>query len=82
MSGVPEIPQDQLSVSGAIRTIRSAVVGGNTCYYYQLEGNDQTFSLSVATDERAVILNVGDTVTFTYSAQNTGEIIPVTKLER
>ena len=82
VSGVPEIPQDQLSVSGAIRTIRSAVVGGNTCYYYQLEGNDQTFSLSVATDERAVILNVGDTVTFTYSAQNTGEIIPVTKLER
>jgi hypothetical protein len=69
------------TVSGVIASIRSAVVDGNTCFYYQLQGIEGTFSLSVATDERAVILSVGDTVTFTYDEKSVGAIIPVAKLE-
>ncbi len=78
-----EAPQEiaeTRAVTGVITGIRSAVVGGNTCYYYQLDGQTGTFALSVATDERAVILNVGDTVTFTVSVEETGAIIPVQKL--
>ncbi len=71
-----------VNVEGVIATIRSAVVDGNSCYYYTLEGNPQVYSLSVATDERAVILNVGDAVVFQVQAEATGEIIPVKKLER
>ncbi len=74
-------PVTQKTVSGAIASIRSAVVGGNTCFYYQLQGIEGTYSLSVAEDERAVILNVGDTVTFTCDEKSTGAIIPVIKLE-
>lgn len=74
-------PVTQKMVSGSISSIRSAVVGGNTCFYYQLQGIEGTFSLSVATDERAVILSVGDTVTFTYDEKSVGAIIPVAKLE-
>ncbi len=77
-----EIVVKEATVSGKIAEIRSAVVDGNTCYYYKLEGSEPTYALSVATDERAVILNVGDAVTFTYDPEKTGEIIAVTKLKK
>ena len=77
----PEITETA-QITGKIAEIRSAVVNGNTCYYYQLEDGKKVYSLSVATDERAVILNVGDTVTFTWNAsESDSAIIPVTKLE-
>lgn len=82
---IEETPEttNRTSVSGAITAIRSAVVGGNTCYYYQLDNAvDKTYALSVATDERAVILNVGDAVVFEYDAdQQAQEIIPVRSLK-
>ncbi|MBQ8600313.1 MAG: CvpA family protein [Clostridia bacterium] len=80
-----EVPEDisgQTAVTGAITSIRSAVVDGNTCFYYQLDSIAGTFALSVATDQRAVTLNVGDTVTFTYDTKKTDEIITVLKLEK
>ena len=77
----PLPPVTEKTVSGVIASIRSAVVGGNTCFYYQLQGVEGTYSLSVADDERAVILSVGDTVTFAFDEKSTGAIIPVTKLE-
>lgn len=79
-----EAPAPELElkeISGAIASIRSAVVGGNTCYYYQLEGNDQTFSLSVADDERAVVLNVGNQVTFIYEPKENALILPIKELK-
>ncbi len=78
-----EVPEDlsgHTTVTGAITSIRSAVVGGNTCYYYQLDNAPATYALSVATDERAVILNMGDTVTFTYDQKETDAILTVLKL--
>ncbi len=81
---IEETPEttNRTSVTGTIATIRSAVVGGNTCYYYQLADGAQVYSLSVATDERAVILNVGDAVTFEYEKENESlQIIPVEALK-
>ena len=75
----PEIETKE--VSGAISAIRSAVVEGNTCYYYQLQGSGQTYSLSVADDERAVILNVGDAVTFVYEPKENALILPIKELK-
>lgn len=78
----PEEVTNQATVTGAITMIRNAVVGGNTCYYYQLSNSDKTYALSVVTDDRAVLLNVGDTVTFTYNADHSGTgAITVNKLE-
>ena len=83
---ITQAPEDltgQKTVTGAITAIRSAVVGGNTCYYYRLDAMaDTTFALSVATDQRAVVLNVGDTVTFTYDEKALSEITPVIQLEK
>lgn len=78
-------PVEELeSVSGKIASIRSAVVGGNTCYYYTLDAAaGKTYALSIATDERAVILNIGDLVTFDYKkTEAEKEIISVQKLTK
>lgn len=76
----PETAKDA-TVTGVITEIRSAVVGGNTCYYYKLDSSDKTFALSVATDERAVILSVSESVTFVYDeAEKDAAIIRVKKL--
>lgn len=53
-------------LSGKIVEIRSAVRGGNTVYYLKLENDPVYYSISAGDDERAVILSVGQTVTFTY----------------
>lgn len=84
-AGITEQPQQdpitEKSVSGVIASVRSAVVNGNTCFYYQLQGVKGTFSLSIADDERAVILNVGDAVTFIVDEKVNSAIIPIRKLE-
>ncbi|MBQ6823337.1 MAG: CvpA family protein [Clostridia bacterium] len=79
--GIVEEPvAEEDAISGNIATIRSAVVNGNTCFYFQLAGKEQVYSLSMATDERAVILNVGDPVTFTVKRGEEAAILPVLKL--
>ena len=76
-------PSGELQITAALTEIRSAVVGGNTCFYYRLVGSDKTYALSMATDQRAVTLNVGDTVTFFYEEkQQEAAIIPVIKMEK
>jgi hypothetical protein len=60
-------------VTGIITDIRSAVIEGNTWYYFRLEGDDFYYSISAASNELAVLLNIGDSVTVT-PAQTTGDI--------
>ncbi len=69
---------------GKIIAVRTAVVDGNSRYYYQLDNADgKTYVLSVATDERAVILNTGDRVAFEYDAADAEkEIITVKKMTK
>lgn len=81
IEGQPET-EEQASVTGVITEIRSAVLEGNTHYYFRLEGSDLTFALSMAADDRAVMLNTGDTVTFYWNEEEeTDGIITVGKLE-
>ena len=64
-----ELPQTE--ASGVIAEIRSAVLDGNTYYFFRLEGEDVFYSVSAAQNEAAVILDVGDQITLSYG--NTGE---------
>ena len=61
-----ELPQTE--ASGVIAEIRSAVLEGNTYYFVRLEGEEVFYSLSAASNELAVILNVGDRVTIEHEA--------------
>ncbi len=59
---------DTRTVTGAIAEIRSAVLEGNTYYFFRLDGQENFYSVSAAKNTVAVILNVGDTITVEYDA--------------
>ncbi len=69
-----EVPQTE--ASGTIAEIRSAVLDGNTTYFFRLEGEDVFYAVSAADSEIAVILSVGDQVTIEHQvAQGESDIL-------
>ena len=66
---------DQLETAGTIAEIRTAVIEGNTWYYFRLSpGGDVYFAISAAADQNVVILNEGDYVTVRF-AEGEGGIL-------
>jgi hypothetical protein len=68
-------------VTGIISDIRSAVLEGNTHYYIRLEGDNFYYVISLADSELAAVLNVGDRVEISSSAQE-GELRRAFSIER
>ena len=63
------VPSDQTVVPGTISEIRSAVMNGNTYYFFRLGSEDQVFyRVNAAENPLAVILNVGDAVEMVCTA--------------
>ena len=63
------VPSDQTVVPGTISEIRSAVMNGNTYYFFRLGSEDQVFyRVNAAENPLAVILNVGDAVELVCTA--------------
>ena len=54
------------TITGVLTDIRTAVIGGDSVYFLQVEGSKKYFRVTAAENETVVILNVGDTVTVTY----------------
>ena len=68
-----ELPQTE--ASGTIAEIRSAVLDGNTTYFFRLEGETVFYAVSAADNEIAVILSVGDQVTIEHEVDQTASDI-------
>ena len=54
------------TISGKLADIRTAVIGGDSVYFLQVEGSKKYFRVAASDNEAVVILNVGDSVTITY----------------
>lgn len=76
-----EDASDALTLVSAIADIRTAVIDGNSYYYFRLEGSDKYFSAGVASNTEIVTFNVGDTVTVKYNDSETS-VIPVLEITR
>ncbi|MEG1293421.1 MAG: CvpA family protein [Clostridium sp.] len=63
--------KDGTELSGTIDSIASAVVSGNTCYYFTLTGSTQVYTASITTYEKLPFLKAGDNIHFTYSENDT-----------
>ena len=63
----------ETDVSGVIADIRSAVIDGNTYYYFSLEGEDVYYSIPAKDNDVAVILNPGDRVTINHAPVAEGD---------
>lgn len=69
-----------VEVTGKITDIRTAVIGGESVYYFKLDTQNSYYSVKASDAEKVIIWNNGDTVTFTVDV-NEGEIIPVKKVK-
>lgn len=63
------IQTGQQGIEGVIAEIRTAVIEGNSWYYFRLIGEECYYAVSAGQCETAVILNVGDKVTILDAAE-------------
>ena len=66
---------ETVDVTGKVEEIRSIITGGETYFYIKLVDNATYYKVAVKDAERIVILNAGDTITFTVDKEAKGEII-------
>lgn len=64
----PEM-RPETSISGKVTDIRTAVLEGNSYYFFQLEGDEVYYTLSAASNPVVVVINVGDTITVEHAPQ-------------
>lgn len=69
-----------ITVTGKIIDIRTAVIGGESIYYIKLDSSESYYSIKAADFNKVVLVNDGDTVTLTVNTDK-GDIIPVTGLK-
>ena len=58
-------------ISGKITQLNSAVVNGNTYYYFMVEGNENIFIASINVNNSLPLMKVGDVVEFEYDLEST-----------
>lgn len=58
-------------IEGKITNISSAVVNGNTYYYFKIEGKEEIYIASIVSNKGLPLLKVGDKVSFEYDEQST-----------
>ena len=66
-----EKPTELATVSGVITDIRTAVVNGNSVYYFAVDNKPVYYSISASEDDTVVILNKGDTIKISYVPSET-----------
>ena len=70
--GGTSVPDDGTKkVTGVITDIRSAVIGGNTYYYFELDSTGTYYYVAASLSNRAALFNEGDYVTVETSAAYT-----------
>ncbi len=73
---VTDAPETEMKkVKGAVTDIRTAVMGGESVYFIELDGKGVYYSIEASDNAMVVILNKGDTVTVTFDASAEGDII-------
>ncbi len=78
----PDTPKvETVDVKGTVEEIRSVITGGETYFYIKLVDNATYYKVAVKDAEKIVILNAGDTITFTVAKDANGEIVSVNNVK-
>ena len=75
-----EPPAGVNTLSGTVTDLRSAVIGGNTYYYIELDGSGVYYYIAASLSNKAALLNVGDSVTVTF-AETSADLVPAETVE-
>lgn len=68
-------------LTAVIEDIRTAVIDGNSYYYFRLAGSDKYFTASVSSNSEIVTYNAGDNVTVRYNESELS-VIPAIEIKR
>ena len=68
------------TITGKVSDIRTAVLGGESVYFLQVEGSKKYFRITASQAENVIILNEGDEVTITYEKAS-GSILNATDVK-
>ncbi len=73
---VADTPETETEkVKGTVTDIRTAVMGGESVYFIELDDKGVYYSIEASDNAAVVILNKGDTVTVTVDADAEGDIV-------
>lgn len=67
-------------ITGTVTAVRTAVIEGNSFYYFQLTGEDWYYSISAAECPEAIVVSVGDEVKL-FTTADQGSIRPAVSIE-
>ncbi len=63
-----------LEIKGTVTDIRTAVMGGDSVYFIELDGSGVYYSVKASDSENVVIMNLGDKITVSYEKAD-GKIV-------
>lgn len=66
---------ENVTVKGIVSDIRTAVMGGESYYFIKLEKGKTYYKVSASSNESVVILNIGDSVSFTCDKGASGSVV-------
>ncbi len=66
---------EDVTVKGIVSDIRTAVMGGESYYFIKLEKGKTYYKVSASSNESVVILNIGDSVSFTCDKGASGSVV-------
>lgn len=73
--------EQNVTATGSVTDIRTAVIGGESVYYFKLSSTGSYYSVKASDSETVVLLNKGDNVTVTHKPAAQDKIIPAIKVE-
>ena len=73
-------PADSTEITGTVASLANAVVSGNTCYYFTLEGDSQVYTAFVDVHEKLPFMQPGAELSFSYSED--GAVRRVTEVHK
>ena len=74
-------PSDNVTLSGTVTDIRSAVVSGNTYYYIELDNSGVYYYVAASITGKAVLINKGDVITVTLASASDAELVPAQDID-
>lgn len=75
---------DYIEMRGRVAEIRTAVIEGNTRYYFRLEGEsgERYFWIGAVSDPSVVLIDVGDPVVITYALSDDADLFAAISVKK
>ena len=74
-------PTSSAQITGIVENIRTAVIDGNSYYYFKLSNKNSYYSIAAVNCEKAIIISIGDFVSIVANPDDTSSIVQAISIE-